>query len=366
LSEPVGAVAAFSLEPVTISLRQLTKRFGAVMAVDHLDLDVRSGEFLTLLGASGSGKSTTLQMIAGFERPTSGDIHLSGQSMAGVPPHKRKIGVVFQNYALFPHLNVFENVAFALRNLRWTRRQIGTRVAELLDLVDLNGLDSRLPSQLSGGQQQRVAIARALAFNPMVLLLDEPLGALDKQLRQQMLRELRRLHKILGVTMLYVTHDQEEALAMSDRIAVMDHGRLLAIGTPQQLYETPALVSVAQFIGDTNVLRGIATSAHEICLEGVTLPVAGVLQPGAEIKAGLRPERIALLDEGDARVGYVTGRARLEDAMYLGETSRYTLTTETGTTLLVKAPNTRASRSHRAGDYVTFGWDPNDLQILRD
>jgi putative spermidine/putrescine transport system ATP-binding protein len=351
-------------DEVAISLRRLTKQYGSVVAVDHLDLEVRSGEFLTLLGASGSGKSTTLQMIAGFERPTAGEVYLLGQSMAGIPPYKRHIGVVFQNYALFPHLSVFENIGFALRNLRWTQRQIAVRVAELVQLVDLSGLEARLPSQLSGGQQQRVAIARALAFNPRVLLLDEPLGALDKKLREQMLRELRRLHKMLGVTMVYVTHDQEEALAMSDRIAVMDHGRLLGVGTPQQLYDSPSLVAIARFIGDTNVLHATILSAQQICVEGVTVEVSTALPAGAEVLVGLRPERITI--NGAQSSGCICAAAVVQDAMYLGETSRYTLITDRGTTLQVKCVNQRAASLYASGEHVTCSWHPSDLQLLKE
>jgi putative spermidine/putrescine transport system ATP-binding protein len=347
--------------PVAIALRGLTKRYGQVIALDRLDLDVEAGEFLTLLGSSGCGKTTTLMLIAGFEQPDAGEIVLGGRSMAGVPSHKRQIGVVFQNYALFPHLNVFENVAFALRNLRWSQNRVVNRVKELLDLVALSDLGNRVPGQLSGGQQQRVAIARALAFHPTVLLLDEPLGALDRKLREHMLDELRRLHRILGVTMIYVTHDQDEALAMSDRVALMRDGKLMALGTPRELYESPNQEFAARFIGDTNILVGRAESDHLVRVGSTAVPTATTVVAGHEVRLSLRPERIVL---DVARSGWVAHRAKVDEAIYLGDTTKYRLSTQDGVSLLVMQANGPGTTHHDVGDDVLLGWDPADLQII--
>ena len=350
-------------QPAAISLRALSKRYGSVTAVDALDLDVRPGEFLTLLGSSGCGKTTTLMLIAGFERPDSGDIILAGRSMVGVPPHRRRIGVVFQNYALFPHLSVFENVAFALRNLRWSRQRISARVKELLKLVALEGLADRSPGQLSGGQQQRVAIARALAFEPEVLLLDEPLGALDRRLREHMLQELRRLHRILGVTMVYVTHDQDEALAMSDRIALMRDGRLLALGSPRDLYEAPQSEYAASFIGDTNVLVGSAESADVAVVAGHRVQLTGRLKAGQTVRFGLRPERLLL---GPLSAGLISECATVDEVIYLGDTTKYRLRTQSGGSLLAVQSNSPGTTHVDVNDEVVVGWDPRDLQVLDD
>ena len=361
VSEGTRSSAHDQAIPVAISLRGLTKRYGAVAAVDGLDLEIREGEFLTLLGSSGCGKTTTLMLIAGFERPDAGDIVLSGRSVVGVPPHKRRIGVVFQNYALFPHLTVFENVAFALRNLRWPRQRVKERVKELLEMVALEDLAGRSPAQLSGGQQQRVAIARALAFEPEVLLLDEPLGALDRRLRELMLQELRRLHRILGVTMVYVTHDQDEALAMSDRIALMRDGRLLALGSPRELYEAPNGEYAASFIGDTNVIEGSAESSNTALVGGQRVTVGEELTAGRSVRFGLRPERIVL--NGMAE-GLLTEPATVEEVVYLGETTKYRLRARSGITLLAVQSNSPGTRHFDIGEEVVAGWHSDDLQVL--
>jgi len=361
VSEGTRSSADDQAIPVAISLRGLTKRYGAVAAVDGLDLEIREGEFLTLLGSSGCGKTTTLMLIAGFERPDAGDIVLSGRSVVGVPPHKRRIGVVFQNYALFPHLTVFENVAFALRNLRWPRQRVKERVKELLEMVALEDLAGRSPAQLSGGQQQRVAIARALAFEPEVLLLDEPLGALDRRLRELMLQELRRLHRILGVTMVYVTHDQDEALAMSDRIALMRDGRLLALGSPRELYEAPNGEYAASFIGDTNVIEGSAESSNTALVGGQRVTVGEELTAGRSVRFGLRPERIVL--NGMAE-GLLTEPATVEEVVYLGETTKYRLRARSGITLLAVQSNSPGTRHFDIGEEVVAGWHSDDLQVL--
>ena len=239
-----------------VVLEKVSKSFGPVIAVDDVSVTIEPGEFITLLGPSGSGKTTTLMMIAGFDHPSAGEIYIDGTPIVGVPPYRRGIGMVFQNYALFPHLTVAENVAFALKQRSVAKPEIVGRVAETLDIVRLRGYEARYPRQLSGGQQQRVALARAIIFHPRVLLMDEPLSALDKQLREELQLEMKRLHQQLGITFIYVTHDQREALIMSDRIAVMNQGRIEQAGSPSDLYDRPATRFVAGFIGESNFLEG--------------------------------------------------------------------------------------------------------------
>ncbi len=296
-----GQEAMFAVE-----LRDVSKRFGEVEAVDQVNLQIRDGEFFSLLGPSGCGKTTTLRMIAGFERPTEGEIYIKGERMNDVPPFHRPVNTVFQHYALFPHMTVFENVAFGLEMKRLPRDEIRRRVEEALRLVRLSGLENRYPRQLSGGQQQRVALARALVNRPAVLLLDEPLGALDLKLRKEMQLELKTLQQQVGITFIYVTHDQEEAMTMSDRIAVMNQGRVLQIGTPVEIYEHPATRFVADFIGETNFLEGrvadLAEGVARVDIEG--LPVfaaqsAGIHR-GQRVTVAIRPERIHLCAEEPA------------------------------------------------------------------
>ena len=295
--------ASVSGRGCTLALRALTRRYPNFTAVDGIDLDVASGEFLTLLGPSGSGKSTTLMMVAGFTTPSRGRILLNGNSIGGLAPERRNIGVVFQNYALFPHMTVFENVGFPLRMRRQPRAAIEERVTTALRLVQLGGLGDRMPRQLSGGQQQRVALARSLVFNPDLLLMDEPLGALDKNLREQMQFELKRLHRELGMTILYVTHDQqEEALTMSDRIALMNKGAIAQVGTAEDLYERPTSRFVAEFIGESNIIEGRlentagGNAGWFLTANGVRLPV--LLDGGANCSERqllvLRPEKLSL------------------------------------------------------------------------
>src|SRR5215472_9985364 len=246
------------MAPVLVSLVGVSKTYGRAMAVQRLALDVAEGEFLTLLGPSGSGKTTTLMLIAGFERPTSGEILIRGASVLAQPPEKRDIGMVFQSYALFPHMTVFDNVAFPLRTRRLAASEVARRVGQALEAVRMSGLDGRYPRQLSGGQQQRIALARALVYRPSLLLMDEPLGALDKKLREEMQSELKSLQRELGITTLYVTHDQQEALALSDRIAIMNGGDVIQVDSPLALYERPATEFVAGFVGDVNLVEGVA------------------------------------------------------------------------------------------------------------
>jgi spermidine/putrescine ABC transporter ATP-binding subunit len=280
-----------------VELKGCTREYGALRAVDALDLAVLEGEFLSLLGPSGCGKTTTLNLIAGFVPPTAGRIFIDGEDVTSRPPHLRGLGVVFQSYALFPHLTVFENVAFGLRERRVPAAEVAQRVGEALALVRLEGRERQRPAQLSGGMQQRVALARALVYRPRVLLLDEPLAALDKRLREEMRVELRTIQRTIGITTVFVTHDQAEALGLSDRIAVMQGGRIEQLGAPREIYERPATRFVADFIGASTMLRGRAVSGELVTVtEGVTLRVAAgrALRLGAEVELAIRPERVRL------------------------------------------------------------------------
>ncbi len=288
-----------------VSLTRLWKRISAgVGAVRGVSLDIGAGEFLTLLGPSGSGKTTTLMMIAGFETPSGGDITIDGRSVVGMPPHKRNIGMVFQNYALFPHLTVADNIGFPLKQRGINRAERARMVAQALDLVRLPGYGDRYPRQLSGGQQQRVALARAIVFQPRLLLMDEPLGALDKQLRESLQLEMRRLHADLGITFIYVTHDQEEALTMSDRIAVMNEGRIAQLGRPEDLYDRPCNRFVASFLGESNFLPGIVHGFQDqdiVVAECGGTMVRAIARsrphPGDKVMLTMRPERMRFADE---------------------------------------------------------------------
>jgi spermidine/putrescine transport system ATP-binding protein len=298
-----------------LSLTGLVKRFGDAVAVDGLDLEIGEGEFFSLLGSSGCGKTTTLRMIAGFEEPDEGRILLDGVDLSQVPPHKRPVNTVFQSYALFPFLDVSDNVAFGLRYQRTTRDEVRRRVGAALDLVQMGHLATRKPHQLSGGQQQRVALARALVLEPTVLLLDEPMGALDAQLRKQLQLELRSLQRTVGTTFVYVTHDQEEALTMSDRLAVLDGGRVKQVGTPSEVYSTPANAHVATFLGTTNLWDAEVVSAAggELCCRvgAVDLQVhSDAAQPGDHVSVMVRPERVEVSRTAGALEGAnrLTGR----------------------------------------------------------
>lgn len=347
------------LDPV-LRLTSLSKIYEGGAAVHKIDLDVWRGEFLALLGPSGCGKTTTLLMIAGFEQPTEGDVILNGASMRRIAPHERHIGIVFQHYALFPHLSVFENIAFSLRNRPTTQQEISDRVREMLKMIRLEGFESRFPSELSGGQQQRVAIARALAFRPALLLLDEPLGALDKRLRQEMLLELRRLHRELGVTMVYVTHDHEEALTMADRIAVMNHGEIVRLGTPRQLYDDPQSVFVADFLGEINVIEATAVDPAHVSAFGTTFHLEHNVTAGNKIMLGLRPEHTVI---GGASNDWNHIEGKVEEVLFLGESSRVRVATN-GATFLATVSNSLDSERLAIGDHVTVSWRPADARIL--
>ena len=344
-----------------IRLERLGKRFGDVVAVDEISLDVAAGEFFSLLGPSGCGKTTTLRMIGGFELPTSGRILLRDQDVTRDPPDKRAVNMVFQHYALFPHLSVGDNIAFGPKRQGLPKDEIARRVGESLALVRLEGYEKRKPSQLSGGQQQRVALARALANRPNVLLLDEPLGALDLKLRRQLQVELKRIQDEVGITFVYVTHDQEEALTMSDRIAVMNAGRVEQLGTPEELYERPATRFVADFMGTTNLVRGtVETDGRALRLEnGDVAPLPdGAWAPGSALELSVRPESIALLPAGAA--GAIP--ACVEQVAYLGTTVSYLVRTPGGLALSILVPKTGPRLP--VGTDVAVSWDPADALVL--
>ena len=355
---------------IQIRLVDVTKTFGEVVAVDHVTLEVRSGEFFSLLGPSGCGKTTTLRIIGGFEAPTSGLVELQGRDVTWLPPHRRNLNTVFQNYALFPHLNVFDNVAFGLRRKRVADREIRVRVEEMLELVELPGLGRRRTNQLSGGQAQRVALARALVNRPALLLLDEPLGALDLKLRKQMQLELRRIQHEVGITFIYVTHDQDEAMTMSDRIAVMNHGRHEQVGEPEDLYERPATRFVAGFLGVSNLLAGSAEEgggpdAVVRTPDGSRLRITGGLPAGAtaEIEVGVRPEKIRMLPPNGGEPGLNRLDGTIAATSYLGVSTQYVVRLAWDQTMTIYEQNVnRTSRSslREPGERVTLAWAPED------
>ena len=300
-----------------VELKGCTRDYSGVRAVDAMDLVIFEGEFLSLLGPSGCGKTTTLNLIAGFVEPTAGRIVIDGEDVTGLPAHLRGLGVVFQSYALFPHLSVFENVAFGLRERRTPSAEIARRVGEALELVQLDRHGRQRPAELSGGMQQRVALARALVYRPRVLLLDEPLAALDKKLREEMRDELRAIQRSVGITTVFVTHDQAEALGLSDRIAVMGRGRIEQLGAPREIYERPASRFVADFIGASTVLRGRAVAGDRVALSPeltIRVSVGGLLRVGDQIELAIRPERVRLA----AAAGEGTVEARVEGLVYQG------------------------------------------------
>ena len=354
-------------------LERLTKLYQNVAAVNAIDLDIAAGEFLTLLGPSGSGKTTTLMMVAGFTTPSGGDILLDGKAIGGLAPERRNIGVVFQNYALFPHMNVYENVAFPLRMRHQRRPVIEERVKAALQLVQLGNLGERMPRQLSGGQQQRVAFARSLVFDPDLLLMDEPLGALDKNLREQMQFELKRLHGGLGITILYVTHDQQEALTMSDRVALMNKGAIEQLGRADELYEHPANRFVAEFIGESNVIEGqIETgngepSAWFVAAQGARIPISrdrSLVATGQRSLMVLRPEKLSLAERGASPTSCHEMAGRVVELVYVGDVTRYRVETELGLLVTVKLQNRRNMPRAREGETVCVAFDLADVRIM--
>jgi spermidine/putrescine transport system ATP-binding protein len=350
-----------------VRLEELRKDFGDVTAVESIDLEMPPGEFFTMVGPSGCGKTTTLRMIAGFERPTSGRILLDGVDVAQTPPHRRNVNTVFQSYALFPHLDVADNVAFGLRYRKSTKQERKHVVAEMLDLVQLSGFERRKPHELSGGQQQRVALARALVLKPEVLLLDEPLGALDARLRKDLQVELKALQEDVGVTFIFVTHDQEEALTMSDRIAVMNLGHVEQAGPPQAVYEEPETLFVADFLGVSNLISADAEGQDGDCC---TLRVAertlrarqGELSSRGDVKAMIRPERVGVEPGGSDGENRIPGL--VEHAVFLGSFRELRVRILGGSLLKVVLPNDGTPLAYEEGTAVTLHLPPDALRVL--
>ena len=356
-----------------VRIEGVTKKFGDVTAVDDVSLGIHRGEIFCLLGGSGCGKTTLLRILAGFETATSGRVLIDGEDMTGVPPHERPVNIMFQSYALFPHMTVENNVAFGLRQERMASREIKRRVGDMLDLVKLGALSRRKPHQLSGGQRQRVALARALVKHPKLLLLDEPLAALDKKLREQMQFELINIQKEVGVTFVVVTHDQEEAMTLSDRIGVMDAGKIVQTGTPAAIYESPRTRFVAGFIGSVNLFEGrVATEDGDhlvIESEDAGCPLRterGVhAARGDRVWVAVRPEKLEMSCEAPAR-GYNRIEATVAEVAYRGELSVYRLHTASGTELRVSQPNLARANAERpdAGERVCVSWHPSSSVVL--
>jgi spermidine/putrescine transport system ATP-binding protein len=351
---------------VAVELSAVTKRFGEFVAVGDLTLDIYEGEFFSLLGPSGCGKTTTLRMIAGFEEPTEGGISVDGDPMRGVPPYRRPVNTVFQSYAIFPHLNVFDNVAFGLRRSGVKGEELNTRVTEACEMVQLSGFEKRKPSMLSGGQQQRVALARALVNHPKVLLLDEPLGALDLKLRKEMQLYLKNLQHEVGITFIYVTHDQEEALTMSDRIAVINEGRVQQVADPPTLYDLPRNRFVADFIGQTNVFSGTveSVSGKRITLSTPSGKVEATareaeVEVGSEARATVRPEKIRFGSEGDN-----TSNVWIRQIVYLGVSTQYIAELPDGEKLVLYQQNFSKENNPKMGEEVSVSWDARNCLVL--
>ena len=373
--DPVATATGTGRLPA-IELSGVTKDFHAggevISAVREMDLQIREGEFFSLLGPSGCGKTTTMRMVAGFEEPTTGTVWLQGTDVTSAPPNKRDVNMVFQSYALFPHMDVFENVAFGLRRRQVPKGEITTKVGEMLEIVDLSGRESRRPRELSGGQQQRVALARALVNHPKALLLDEPLGALDLKLRQAMQVELKRIQREVGITFVYVTHDQGEALTMSDRIAVMNDGLIEQLATPREIYEHPASRFVAGFIGTSNLLTGVAASvsASQAVIdvsadERIIVPIrdARVTQ-GAKLEVTVRPEKIELSTERPP-IGSCAVRGTVTEVVYLGTSTNFTIATTTGAEIVVFQQNSASAGDVAVrGDSVWLSWQPQHSYLI--
>lgn len=357
-------------EPV-LHADQLGKSFGQNIAVADVTFSLARGEFLTMLGPSGSGKTTTLRMIAGFEQADSGTIRLRNQDITHVPVHQRGIGMVFQNYALFPHLSALQNVAFPLEMRGVRRRDAIRRAAEALEMVELRQHGNKLPKKLSGGQQQRVALARAIVFEPDILLMDEPLGALDKRLREAMQLEIMRISKRVGASVIYVTHDQEEALVMSDRIAIYEQGRIAQIGTAEDLYERPASLFVADFIGDSNILAGTLSASGEVVQGGcwtATVPVSSLATGrGQAVALIVRPEMMQIRASGED-VGHQSNevRGRVSEAIYLGPVRKYIVQLADGQMTEARVSRGAADKVFHSGDQVTLSWHPETAVLVQD
>ncbi len=362
------------MEAHSVELRDIVKRHGTTLAVDHLSLQVKRGEFFSILGPSGSGKTSTLRLLAGFEEPDQGEILIEGRAMRGVPPNHRPVNLVFQSYALFPHLTVAGNVGFGLEMRGVRRAAIAPAVRSALDMVRLASKEDRLPSQLSGGEQQRVALARALVNRPAVVLLDEPLGALDQQLRQEMQLELKTIQEQIGLTFICVTHHQEEALTMSDRVAVMNHGRLLQIGTPREVYESPSSEFVAAFIGVSNRLSGRIEAVTGTLgtvraqdLPAIQARVPAGVREGAEVTVSLRPERLHLSSDLNLNGFDNTVPARIHKTIYNGNETQYLLRLTESLVWRARVPNLGGDhKQFQAGEAVFVRWQAGEGVILSE
>ena len=341
---------------------------GKVLVVKDLNLDISEGEFITMLGPSGSGKTTCLMMLAGFETPTNGEIYLDKNPISNIPPHKRGIGMVFQNYALFPHMTVYENLAFPLKVRKFQKDEIDKKVDKALSMVSLSGFENRMPGQLSGGQQQRVAVARSLVFDPQLVLMDEPLGALDKNLRESMQYEIKHIHESIGVTVVYVTHDQSEALTMSNRIAVFNDGKVQQLSSPDKLYEEPVNSFVAEFIGENNTFAGQVTNmsgkACKVKLNDGTEIVANpisVKSNGDKTTVSLRPER-ALINTKEKMDNNFKGK--IEEVIYHGDHTRVRLDLLGNKEFILKVPNSSANMDIKMGNQINVSWNSHDARAL--
>lgn len=362
------------MDEITVELQGITKRFDDLVAVNDLSLQIKKGEFFSFLGPSGCGKTTTLRIVAGFLEADEGRVLINGQDMAYLSPNKRDIGMVYQNYALFPHMTVNQNVAFGLRMRKVNKDEIEKRVQAALKTVRLEGLGDRKPTQLSGGQQQRVALARAIVIEPTLLLLDEPLSNLDAKLRKNMQIELRELQKSLGITTIYVTHDQEEALTLSDRIMVMDQGRAAQVDAPTRIYQAPADLFVANFIGKVNILEGVvetvdteADRAIFVTDRGLRLPISGVIsraKAGIEAKVAIRPECVEFEPVGDELATGGTTTAHIRHIVYTGALTTYILELDQGHELTVEDQNIFGATTFKRGDEVQVTLAPENLYLI--
>ncbi|MBW2056534.1 MAG: ABC transporter ATP-binding protein [Deltaproteobacteria bacterium] len=358
-----------------VSLERISKRYGEAVAVDDVSLDIAEHEFVTLLGPSGSGKTTTLMVVAGFVRADKGRVLIGGKDVTEIAPYRRNIGMVFQNYALFPHMTVYDNIAYPLKMRRVPRAKARQMVEEILEVVQLRGLGFRRPAQLSGGQQQRVALARALVFQPPILLMDEPLGALDKKLREHMQLELKHIQEKLGITILYVTHDQEEALTMSTRIAVMKDGRIEQIGTALAVYDRPTNEFVADFVGETNFFEaeilGVEEGAVYVsgpCVRRIRANAARRFEPGQRVHLAVRPEKVMFVEEGVR--GICSYEGTVVDTIFLGDITKYYVRLSHVThdrregVIVMKVQNRLGSVRHGRGDHVRIGWNEMDGTVV--
>ena len=357
-----------SIKQDFVKFQQVDKSYdGKVLVVKGLDLDIAQGEFLTLLGPSGSGKTTTLMMLAGFETPTNGEIFLDGSPISNIPPYKRGIGMVFQNYALFPHLSVYENLAFPLKVRKIPKDEIDEKINKTLAMVSLSEFGNRMPAQLSGGQQQRVAVARSLVFDPQLVLMDEPLGALDKNLRESMQYELKHIHETLGVTVVYVTHDQSEALTMSNRIAVFNDGKVQQLSSPDELYEKPVNSFVAEFIGENNTFAGEVSDISggkckvKIANAEILANPISIKGKGEKTKISLRPER-ALINPSDKMDNIHSGK--IEEVIYHGDHTRVRINLLGNNQFILKVPNSSANMDIKLGKDIKIGWNSEDARAL--